>query len=74
MSCSAQHARKRLRGAVHSDAVSREGKPPFVLQPIGQMMRDEFGGAEGIRTPDLCSAIAALSHLSYSPGPFGRRA
>src|SRR5271165_1296886 len=26
------------------------------------------GGAEGIRTPDLCSAIAALSHLSYSPG------
>lgn len=26
-----------------------------------------FGGAEGNRTPDLCSAIAALSHLSYSP-------
>lgn len=26
-----------------------------------------FGGAEGIRTPDLCSAIAALSQLSYSP-------
>lgn len=26
-----------------------------------------LGGAEGIRTPDLCSAIAALSHLSYSP-------
>src|SRR6202789_4505061 len=25
------------------------------------------GGAEGNRTPDLCSAIAALSHLSYSP-------
>jgi hypothetical protein len=25
------------------------------------------GGAEGIRTPDLCSAIAALSQLSYSP-------
>ena len=25
------------------------------------------GGAGGIRTPDLCSAIAALSHLSYSP-------
>ncbi len=24
-------------------------------------------GAEGNRTPDLCSAIAALSHLSYSP-------
>src|SRR5215510_13226623 len=25
------------------------------------------GGAEGNRTPDLCSAIAALSHLSYGP-------
>jgi hypothetical protein len=25
------------------------------------------GGAEGSRTPDLCSAIAALSQLSYSP-------
>jgi hypothetical protein len=29
------------------------------------------GGAEGNRTPDLCSAIAALSHLSYGPGQFG---
>ena len=27
------------------------------------------GGAKGIRTPDLCSAIAALSQLSYSPEP-----
>src|SRR5712671_6067866 len=26
-----------------------------------------FDGAEGDRTPDLCSAIAALSQLSYSP-------
>jgi hypothetical protein len=31
-----------------------------------------LGGAEGIRTPDLCSAIAALSHLSYSPGRLNR--
>jgi hypothetical protein len=30
-----------------------------------------IGGAEGNRTPDLCSAIAALSHLSYSPGRTG---
>src|SRR5947209_5686335 len=30
---------------------------------------DLAGGAEGNRTPDLCSAIAALSHLSYSPAP-----
>ena len=29
-----------------------------------------WSGAEGDRTPDLCSAIAALSQLSYSPkGP-----
>ena len=27
----------------------------------------ETRGAEGSRTPDLCSAIAALSQLSYSP-------
>ena len=25
------------------------------------------GGAEGVRTPDLCIANAALSQLSYSP-------
>ena len=29
------------------------------------------GGAEGNRTPDLCSAIAALSHLSYGPARSG---
>ena len=31
----------------------------------------EIGGAEGNRTPDLCSAIAALSHLSYGPKASG---
>ena len=31
-------------------------------------MMIKFGLVElGNRTPDLCSAIAALSHLSYSP-------
>src|SRR5512144_13432 len=29
----------------------------------------KVGGAEGDRTPDLSSAIAALSQLSYGPGP-----
>jgi hypothetical protein len=29
--------------------------------------RPGFGGAEGDRTPDLMSAIHALSQLSYSP-------
>jgi hypothetical protein len=28
----------------------------------------QFGGAEGIRTPDLRRAKAALSQLSYGPG------
>ena len=28
---------------------------------------DSYGGAEGIRTPDLFNAIEALSQLSYSP-------
>jgi hypothetical protein len=32
------------------------------------LRREPSNGAEGSRTPDLCSAIAALSQLSYSPG------
>ena len=32
-----------------------------------RICKEGLGGAEGNRTPDLCSAIAALSHLSYSP-------
>ena len=34
--------------------------------PIVFTLNDE-GGAEGIRTPDLYSAIVALFQLSYSP-------
>src|SRR3954464_3319280 len=38
---------------------------PFLsLLPAGA---NAPSGAEGDRTPDLCSAIAALSQLSYSP-------
>lgn len=33
----------------------------------GQMRTLVGNGAEGIRTPDLVSAIHALSQLSYSP-------
>src|SRR5205085_1438369 len=34
----------------------------------GQLIKfQKSDGAEGDRTPDLCSAIAALSQLSYSP-------
>src|SRR5690348_8218435 len=40
-------------------------------QFYARMCPDVIGadGAEGSRTPDLCSAIAALSQLSYSPVP-----
>ena len=38
----------------------------------GDSGRGQHGGPEGIRTPDLCIANAALSHLSYRPlGPAG---
>ncbi len=37
------------------------GGQPFNFQAA------KSSGAEGDRTPDLCSAIAALSQLSYSP-------
>src|SRR3972149_6194254 len=38
------------------------GKDKIAVLPI-----DTFGGAEGIRTPYLCDANAALSRLSCSP-------
>ena len=42
--------------------------------PAEAALAAKAGGAEGNRTPELCSAIAALSHLSYSPAPTaGRR-
>ena len=50
-------------------------RPVQARTEIGSHERYTAGGAEGNRTPDLCSAIAALSHLSYSPAPsLGRRA
>jgi hypothetical protein len=45
---------------VQHDATSRLST--FDSRPQGE------NGDEGNRTPDLCSAIAALSHLSYIPG------
>ena len=44
-----------VRNVTHVSGLDREGR----------------GGAEGNRTPDLCSAIAALSHLSYGPATGG---
>ncbi len=52
---------------------TREGRPlaPSAKRNIFNYLCGLFGGAEGNRTPDLCSAIAALSHLSYGPEPLG---
>src|SRR5579863_7754795 len=47
---------------------SQELEPPAIPGRFTSRVYGGLGGAEGIRTPDLCSAIAALSHLSYSPG------
>ena len=44
------------------------------LRPTEQrraMLWQSHNGAEGNRTPDLCSAIAALYQLSYSPDSVG---
>ena len=38
-------------------------------EQVGVLPIVTFGGAEGIRTPDLLNAIEALSQLSYSPLP-----
>ena len=45
---------------------------PLAGLPAEAALAAKAGGAEGNRTPDLCSAIAALSHLSYSPAPAKR--
>ena len=42
---------------------AHNAKSPEVVPPPGS----SICGAEGIRTPDLLSAIQALSQLSYSP-------
>ena len=43
------------------------GTPTVCHSTLTASLASLFYGAEGNRTPDLCSAIAALSQLSYSP-------
>src|SRR5690606_34096813 len=68
--------------SVRSGPPSRASpEPPVGFEPTTARLRIECStpelrwrgasGAEGSRTPDLCSAIAALSQLSY--GPAGQR-
>ena len=49
------------------------GARPAKRRTIALDGRSGAGGAERNRTAGLCSAIAALSHLSYSPRPDGPR-
>ena len=63
--------RKSLRAS--SRGAQRRGDPSVRSAVAKNKAHGSFGGAEGIRTPDLCSAIAALSHLSYSPAPRPQR-
>ena len=56
--------------AVARPIVPRTPSLELYVLPIGGGQLINFrksSGAEGDRTPDLCSAIAALSQLSYSP-------
>ncbi len=62
-----RHLKKHLScGADRVPAFSMQNGPAtcFHMSPARTGLH---GGAEGDRTPDLCIANAALSHLSYSP-------
>ncbi len=50
------------RQSIQSEAIAL-----WAPAALGRLISCSFGGAEGIRTPDLRSAIAALSQLSYGP-------
>jgi len=39
----------------------------YTQYEFGELEGKQVGGDDGIRTHDLCSAIAALSQLSYIP-------
>src|SRR6266566_478217 len=61
---------RRIYLAVSRPIVPRTPSLELYVLPSGGGQLINFqkpSGAEGDRTPDLCSAIAALSQLSYSP-------
>ena len=61
---------RRIYLAVARLIVPRTPSLELYVLPIGggQLIKfQKSSGAEGDRTSDLCSAIAALSQLSYSP-------
>ena len=62
------HARRHWNSTSYRTAAGSYSPDLLIPQPAtnGESLTN---GAEGDRTPDLCSAIAALSQLSYSPAP-----
>src|SRR5439155_22652702 len=71
------HADIRSAAATDVDLSARRGALHVVAEVVAELVGadvdDRLGhisvgsGAEGIRTPDLCRATAALCQLSYSP-------
>jgi hypothetical protein len=79
-----QPASGHLHGSGGTVPAGADREPPVGIEPTTARLRIECStpelrwhpgrsistsGAEGSRTPDLCSAIAALSQLSYGPVP-----
>ena len=65
-----------MEGAERRELPSASSLELYVLPNDGWLKHltvPRIYGAEGSRTPDLCSAIAALSQLSYSPDQPGER-
>src|SRR5215204_7177382 len=58
----------RLLRRAHQDA--RPAKIHYIQLVAGRASPLPTSGAEGIRTPDLRRAKAALSQLSYGPAPW----
>ena len=60
-----------MTALVHADGYVPAGPTGAFVRAGSLSKLVRSGGAEGNRTPDLCSAIAALSHLSYGPVLWG---
>ena len=67
-----RHATIRYTLPMPQDAPTAGMDTENVSIPKPVLSTVNFGGAEGIRTPDLINAIDALSQLSYSPTVMGR--
>src|SRR5262249_43659552 len=65
--------RRNIPGGLDRGRLAQCAKAAARLAEPSLAQRAEAGGAEGIRTPDLPSAIAALSELSSGPAAGTKR-